>query len=94
MKTISCSVTVEMSRIKLLSLQILVAVVAVLAWHVLTTVPIGGDKLLPPFFFSTPLDVAKRIVKWFVEGTIWSHLWITLTESMLAFRRLVRSPAC
>ncbi len=39
-------------------------------WQVLTTVPIGGVKLLPPFFFSTPTDVAARIVKWFVEGTI------------------------
>ncbi len=74
-----------MSRFRLLILQILVAVVAVLAWHVLTTVPFGGVKLLPPFFFSTPLDVAHRIVKWFVEGTIWRHLWITLVESVLAF---------
>ena len=23
--------------------------------------------------------------KWFVEGTIWKHLWITLVEAMLAF---------
>ena len=74
-----------MSRITLLTLRLLVAVVAVLLWHVLTTVPIGGVKLLPPFFFSTPGDVAARIVKWFVEGTIWQHLWITLVESVLAF---------
>ena len=25
------------------------------------------------------------MVKWFAEGTIWRHLWITLTESALAF---------
>ena len=24
-------------------------------------------------------------MKWFVEGTIWKHLWITLVEAMLAF---------
>src|SRR5262249_5103509 len=30
-------------------------------------------------------DVAARIVKWFVEGTIWRHLWITLVEALLAF---------
>ena len=42
-------------------------------------------KLLPPFFFSTPSDVALRIVKWLAEGTIWHHLWITLFESLLAF---------
>src|SRR5688572_17070192 len=74
-----------MPRIQLLALQLLVAVVAVLIWHVGTTVPIGGVKLLPPFFFSTPGAVGSRIVKWFVEGTIWRHLWITLLESVLAF---------
>ena len=74
-----------MSRATLLSLQLLIAVVAVAAWYVLTTFPIGGITLLPPFFFSTPVDVVQRIVKWFVDGTIWKHLWITLLESMLAF---------
>ena len=74
-----------MSRIKLLSYQLLVAVVVIGLWHVLTTVPEDGDKLLPPFFFSTPGAVASRIVKWFSEGTIWRHLGITLTESVLAF---------
>ena len=74
-----------MSRLTLVTLQLLVAVVAIALWHVLTTVPIGGVKLLPPFFFSTPGDVAARIVKWFAEGTIWRHLWITLVEALLAF---------
>jgi NitT/TauT family transport system permease protein len=74
-----------MPRVKLLALQLLVAVVAIGLWHVLTSVPIFGVKLLPPFFFSTPADVALRIVKWFAEGTIWRHLGITLLEAMLAF---------
>jgi NitT/TauT family transport system permease protein len=73
------------SRIKLLFLQLLVAVVAIVLWHVLTTVPIFDVLVLPPFFFSTPEAVAARIVKWFAEGTIWHHLWITLVESVLAF---------
>jgi len=73
------------SRPGLLSLQILVAVVAVLLWHALTTIQIAGVTLLPPFFFSTPSDVGRRIVKWLIEGTIWHHLWITLLESILAF---------
>ncbi len=29
--------------------------------------------------------MVKQVVKWFVEGTIWKHLWITLIESILAF---------
>ena len=77
--------TFAVSRAKLLALQLLVALAAVLLWQLFTTVPIGGVKFLPPFFFSTPADVAARIVKWFVEGTIWKHVWITLVESVLAF---------
>src|SRR5207342_3538245 len=54
-------------------------------WHVLTTVPLFGRILLPPFFFSNPIDVGSQVVKWFVSGVIWKHLLITLWESILAF---------
>jgi len=74
-----------LSRISLLVLQVLVAVVGVALWHVLTTYPIFGRLLLPPFFFSNPVDVAKQIVSWFASGVIWKHLWVTLIESILAF---------
>jgi NitT/TauT family transport system permease protein len=60
-------------------------VVGVALWHVLTTYPIFGRLLLPPFFFSNPVDVAKQIVSWFASGVIWKHLWVTLIESILAF---------
>ena len=53
-------------------------------WQILATVPIFGDTLLPPFFFSTPYDVGRRIVKWLVEGTIWRHL-DHADEALLAF---------
>ena len=74
-----------MTRGRLLSLQLLVAIVAMGLWYVLTTVQIGGVTLLPPFFFSTPYDVAMQVYKWFADASIWRHLWITLTEAMLAF---------
>ena len=73
-----------MNRVTLFALQLLVALVSILIWHLLTTIP-AGKPLFPPFFFSTPVDVAARIMKWFSEGTIWRHLWITLVEAMLAF---------
>ena len=47
--------------------------------------PIFGHILLPPFFFSNPVDVGNQIVDWFVRGVIWKHLLITLWESVLAF---------
>jgi NitT/TauT family transport system permease protein len=69
----------------LLSLQLLVAVVFLGLWQLLATVPIFGRMLLPPFFFSNPVDVGSQIVAWFASGVIWKHLWITLLESTLAF---------
>ena len=74
-----------MSRLTLLLCQILVAVVFLGLWQLLTTVPIFGRMLLPPFFFSNPVDVGSQIVAWFASGVIWKHLWITLLESTLAF---------
>jgi NitT/TauT family transport system permease protein len=74
-----------MSRPGLLFCQFLVAVVFLGLWQLLTTVPIFGRMLLPPFFFSNPVDVGSQIVAWFASGVIWKHLWITLLESTLAF---------
>ena len=74
-----------MSRVTLLAMQILVAVVCIGAWYIFSTYPIAGRVLLPPFFFSNPVDVAKQIVDWFVSGVIWKHLWVTLQESIYAF---------
>ncbi|MFN3481988.1 MAG: ABC transporter permease, partial [Rhabdaerophilum calidifontis] len=80
-----------MSRPKLLALQLLVAVVALLVWHLGSTVPLGLGAdgkpffLLPKFFFSTPLDVLARVWTMFASGEVYRHLAITLVEAMLAF---------
>jgi len=73
------------SRGKLLFFQLLVAVVAIALWHLLTAVPFFDEPILNTFFFATPENVAWRIVRWFSDGSIWLHLWITLVESVLAF---------
>jgi sulfonate transport system permease protein len=75
----------KQSRSALFLLQVLVAVAALGIWYLGAKVPINGTYLLPEFFFSNPVDVFWRIVKLFVSGTIWKHLWITLTETVLAF---------
>src|SRR6201990_898251 len=74
-----------MSRMGLLSLQLLVAIVALALWQFFATVPVFGKMLLPPFFFSNPIDVFSQVIDWFAKGTIWKHLLITLWESILAF---------
>lgn len=74
-----------MNRAILLSLQILVAVVILLVWHLATTTTLFGNPKTISFFFADPLKVALRVVQWFTSGSIWYHLWITLSESILAF---------
>lgn len=74
-----------MSRIGLLSLQLLVAIVALALWQFFATVPVFGKLWLPPFFFSNPVDIGSQIIAWFSSGVIWKHLVITLWESILAF---------
>src|ERR1700676_5550131 len=74
-----------MSRVMLLCCQLLVAVVVLGLWQLLATVPVFGRVLLPPFFFSNPIDVGGQIADWFASGVIWKHLAITLWESILAF---------
>jgi NitT/TauT family transport system permease protein len=74
-----------MSRLGLLALQLFVAVVLIALWQFLATVPVFGRVLLPPFFFSNPVDVFTQVIDWFVSGLIWKHLAITLWESILAF---------
>jgi NitT/TauT family transport system permease protein len=72
-------------RLHLLGLQLLVAAVALGLWQLFATVPIFGVILLPPFFFSNPVEVGTHVYALFASGKIWMHLWITLWESILAF---------
>src|SRR6202045_4620880 len=74
-----------MSRLMLLGCQVLVAVVVLGLWQLFATVPIFGRMLLPPFFFSNPVDVGSQIVDWFSTGVIWKHLAIARWEWIRAF---------
>ena len=81
-----------MKRLRLLILQLLVAVVIIGIWHVGSTVKIPAGVIsqkaffpLDPFFFSTPLAVFERTWRDFYTGVIWYHLGITLLETALAF---------
>lgn len=76
-------------NLRLWQLGLLLGLFAV--WHVLTT-----PGLVPPmvfendqqaaFFFGEPLKVAGRIWRWFaVDRDIYSHLGVTLVETVLAF---------
>jgi NitT/TauT family transport system permease protein len=53
-------------------------VALLVSWQVLVTF-----KLIDPFFFSRPSDIARRIATWAVSGSLWWHLLVTLEESLL-----------
>ena len=74
-----------MTRATLLAWQVSVAVALLAIWHVGSSVAIFGVYFMPKFFFSTPTDVLARVWKMFATGIVWKHLWITLTETALAF---------
>ncbi|WP_427023117.1 ABC transporter permease [Aureimonas ureilytica] len=74
-----------MTRPVLILLQVSVAVVGLVIWHLFTATHLFGNPANAKFFFATPIDVGGRIVEWFVSGSIWYHLYITLAESTLAF---------
>ncbi|WP_232667736.1 ABC transporter permease [Pseudonocardia sp. TRM90224] len=59
--------------------QILLAVVLIAGWE------IGANTgAIDTFFFSQPSAIAQQVITWFVEGSIWEHLRITLVEALLA----------
>ncbi|KXF75550.1 ABC transporter permease [Paramesorhizobium deserti] len=66
-------------------LQLSVAVIVLIVWHVASTTTLFGDPKNIRFFFGEPIAVGQRIIDWFADGSIWYHLGITLTEAALAF---------
>src|SRR5436190_18035235 len=68
------------SRATIVAIQVALGLALVTTWQGL-----ASAKLLDPFFFSRPSDIAARIWKWLATGTIWSHLMATVEESFLAF---------
>ncbi len=75
-------------RLRLWQLALLAGVLGI--WYVATS-----PTLLPPFyfddphkaafFFGEPQKVFARTWEWFASGTIYTHLWVTLVETLLAF---------
>ena len=66
-------------------LQLSVAAIVLIVWHIASTTTLFGNPKNISFFFGEPIAVGRRIVDWFADGSIWYHLGITLTEAALAF---------
>ena len=60
-------------------------------WHLMTTPGLLPNVMFEndmqaAFFFGEPLKVLGRVWRWFaVDADIYSHLWVTLVETVLAF---------
>jgi NitT/TauT family transport system permease protein len=60
--------------------RILLSAIVLTVWQVL-----GANSVSIRFFIGSPLGVLHQIIVWFASGTIYRHLAITLTETLLAF---------
>lgn len=70
----------ELSRPVLRSLQLALLMALLLIWHW------ASQNQNVAFFFGRPVEVAQVIWAWFVtDANVYRHLWITLSETVLAF---------
>lgn len=60
--------------------RIAIFAVVIIVWQLVV-----GHSNVARFFLGSPDKVAMRIVTWFVSGTIYKHLGITLLETLLSF---------
>ena len=67
-----------MRSARVVAAQVLLAVAVLALWQTLVTA-----KMIDAFFFSRPSDIAARIATWAITGSLWSHLLVTLEESLL-----------
>lgn len=67
-------------RSRILFYQLTLLAVALGLWSGLVR---GG--VIDAFFFPRPLDIAERVVQWFVSGQIYHNLEVTLIEVVLAY---------
>jgi NitT/TauT family transport system permease protein len=69
--------------------QVLLFVGFLLFWYVATSPLVPpiyfDDPYKAAFFFGEPVKVFERTWEWFVGGSIYAHLWVTLLETVLAF---------
>ncbi|TXK79112.1 ABC transporter permease [Paenibacillus sp. N3.4] len=67
-----------------LTLQIIVFIAIFGSWQILS-----ANKIIDPFFFSSPFSVIKQIMEWIMEGTsqgpLYVHFVVSFEETVIAF---------
>jgi sulfonate transport system permease protein len=67
-------------RSQVIALRLCLACLLLGFWEYLS-----AAKIIDPFFFSRPSEIALRVVHWVATGFLWSHLLATLIETLLSF---------
>ena len=66
------------SRASITLAQLALGAIILATWQAGATL-----KLLDPFYFSRPTDIAGRVALWVANGSLWRHLVVTLEEAVL-----------
>jgi NitT/TauT family transport system permease protein len=45
----------------------------------------ASGRLIDDFFVSNPVDVAKRLYQWIVDGSLFVHIWATVYATLMGF---------
>lgn len=68
------------TRASFLAMQIALLLAIIASWQLVTTF-----GLLPPYILGQPLGVAQQLVEWLSSTRIYTHIGVTLLETVLAF---------
>jgi len=66
------TITINFARLVTLALIVVV-------WSLIS------GPVLDPKFFGSPLGVVRALVRWSMDGTLWSNSWTTIKEVVLGF---------
>ena len=69
-----------LNKSRVVILQLLLASALLGIWEYCS-----ASKIIDPFFFSRPSEIAVRVGHWIATGVVWSHLLTTLLEMILSF---------
>jgi len=72
-------IRVAQRRRLLLAAQVAVGVVFLLAWQ------LAAGPLIDPFFFSSPYEIAVKLMDWVRRGELFHHLFFTMYAMLMGF---------
>jgi NitT/TauT family transport system permease protein len=69
----------DTSGAKMLAWQVALGLALAIAWQAIS------GWLIDDYFISNPVSVARRLITWIRDGTIFVHLWATVYATIIGF---------